>query len=457
MIPMNRWAIRVGLLLSLLVALLAAAARVARAQDTTVRLTLGDAARLAARQSAAAEGARLRTEQAEARVRQRRADLLPTISALASQNGRTFNTATLGIDFPTPPGQPPIFDPNGQVLGPVNTVDIRGRVATNLLDVAALRRVGSARASVAASSADADNVAEQAATTASAAYLRVLNADAQVSARAADSALAADLLGIARNQLRAGVGIGLDVTRAQSQSAAIRAQLLAARNARDRARLELVRALGLRLETRVELLDSLTSLAVAEAPPAEAEAVERALRNRPDLRAADQQLRAAERQIAAVRAERLPALSAFGDDGGSGKDYANLLNTYTWGVQLSMPIFDGFRREGRIEEQRALAGEIDVRRRDLRQAAAIEVRSALLDLASARDQVEATRERLRFAEQEVAQARERFAAGVAGNADVITASFSLNAARDQLIGALTAYQNARVQLARAQGDVTGLP
>jgi outer membrane protein len=457
MIPIHRWALRVGALLSLLVALLAGVAPPARAQDTTVRLTLGDAARLAARQSAAAEGARLRADQAEARVRQRRADLLPTVSAVASQNGRTFNTATLGLEFPTPAGQPPIFDPNGEVVGPVNTVDIRGRVATSLLDVAALRRVSSARASAAASNADAENAAEQAASTASAAYLRVLNADAQVAARAADSALAADLLGIARNQLRAGVGIGLDVTRAQSQSAAIRAQLLAARNARDRARLELVRALGLSLASRVELVDSLTSLAIAEAPPSESEAVERALRSRPDLRAADEQLKAAERQIAAVRAERLPALSAFGDDGGSGKDYSSMLNTYTWGVQLSLPIFDGFRREGRIEEQRALASEIDVRRRDLRQVAAIEVRSALLDLASARDQVEATRERLRFAEQEVAQARERFAAGVAGNADVITASFSLNAARDQLIGALTAYQNARVSLARAQGAVTTLP
>jgi outer membrane protein TolC len=457
MIALTRTPLCVGALTSSLVALVSTVAPRARAQDTIARLSLGDAARLGARQSAAAEGARLRVDQAEARVRQRRADLLPSVSAVASQNGRTFNTATLGLEFPPAPGQPPIFDPNGEVLGPVNTVDIRGRVATSLLDVAALRRVRSARASAAASSADAANVAEQAATTASAAYLRVLNAEAQVNARAADSALAAELLSIARNQLSAGVGIGLDVTRAQSQSAAIRAQLIAARNVRDRSRLELLRALGLPLESRVELVDSLTSLAVAELPPAESEAVERAMQRRPDLRAADEQLEAAERQIAAVRAERLPALSAFGDDGGSGKDYSTLLNTYTWGVQLSLPLFDGFRREGRIDEQRALASELDVRRRDLRQVVAIEVRSALLDLASAREQVDATRERLRFAEQEVAQARERFAAGVAGNADVITASFSLNAARDQHIGALTSYQNARVALARAQGTVTTLP
>ncbi len=81
---------------------------------------------------------------------------------------------------------------------------------------------------------------------------------------------------------------------------------------------------------------------------------------------------------------------------------------------------------------------------------------ALLDLASAREQVEAARERQQLAEQEVAQARERFRAGVAGNADVITASFSLNAARTGLIDALTAYQAARVSLARAEGTVISL-
>ena len=52
----------------------------------------------------------------------------------------------------------------------------------------------------------------------------------------------------------------------------------------------------------------------------------------------------------------------------------------------------------------------------------VDVRGALLDLASAREQVDAARERQRLAEQEVQQARDRFRAGVAGNADVITAS-----------------------------------
>jgi outer membrane protein TolC len=317
--------------------------------------------------------------------------------------------------------------------------------------------VRSARTAVSAAGADAQNVAEQAAQSAAQAYLLAQRATAQLAARIADSTLADSLLAIARSQLQAGVGVALDVTRAQAQVSAVRAQLIAARNDRNRTRLDLLRALGVSLDTPLQLADSLGELPVSDTLTDEAAAVQRALRQRPDLRAIDEQLRAAQQSLTAIRAERLPTLSAFGDEGWIGTNSGSKLNTYDWGVQLSLPIFDGLRRESRIQEQEAVAREIDVRRRDLRQVAAIEVRQAILDLASAREQVDASREQLRLTQQEVAQAQERFRAGVAGNADVITASLSLNSARTQLNDALTSYQSARVALARAQGSVTALP
>jgi outer membrane protein TolC len=171
----------------------------------------------------------------------------------------------------------------------------------------------------------------------------------------------------------------------------------------------------------------------------------------------DEQLRAARQTISAIRSERLPSLSAFGDDGVVGKSGSTrLLPTYTWGVQVSVPVFDGFRREGRIQEQEAATRELDVRRKDLEQQAATEVRSALIDLTSAREAIGASRERLRLAEQEVDQARQRFRAGVAGNADVVNAALSLNAARSQYIDVLTSLQLARVSLAHSEGAITQL-
>jgi outer membrane protein TolC len=424
----------------------AAASAQAPATATPVTMSLGDAIRAAAMHSAPAEVARLRIDEARARVTEARSALLPRISGNVLQSGRSFNTATFGLTLPG-------FDPNGEVVGPVNTTDLRGQIGQTIYDAAARARVTAARSAVDASAAEANSAAELAAAVAGAAYVRALRAEANLRSRTADSTLSADLLDIARQRLEAGVGIALDVTRAQSQLAGMRAQLIAARNDQSRSRLELLRAVGLPLDTPINLADTLGLTSPEQAPDAAA-AVDAALRQRADVRALEEQIGTSRQQINAIRAERLPTFGLLADEGVIGKSPAHLLPTYTWGLQVSVPIFDGNRRQARVAEQSAAIQELEARERDLRAQVAVEVRGALLDLASAREQVEAARERVRLGEQEVSQARDRFSAGVAGNADVISASLSLSAARTGLVEAEAAYQAARVALARAEGTLT---
>lgn len=453
--PTSLRILRIGAGLSLLAALLAFAVRAAEAQAPTPpqRLSLAEAARLAAAQTAGVQSAEAQVQAAQARVTQSRSALLPQVSAVPNWTSHTVNSASFGFNFPAAPGQKPLLDPNGQIIGPVKLYDFRAQASQTLFDAAASQRVRAARANVAAANANVSTAAEAAATTAATAYVRALRGDAVVQARLADSTLAADLLRIAQDQLSAGVGVALDVTRARSQLATIRAQLISARNDRDRSMLDLRRALNLPLDQQIVLTDSLSALALPAATSEQA-AVDTALANRPDIRAADAQLVAAQQQLAAIRATRLPTIGIFGNDGPTGLGLNHLLNTYTYGVQVTWPVFEGGRREGQTQEQEAIAHDIEIRRRDLRQQVALDVRSAMLDIASAQEQVGAAQERQRLAEQEVSQARERFRAGVAGNADVITASLSLNSARTAVVDALTALQAARVSLARAEGTVS---
>jgi len=447
----------IGLTLALLVALLAFFARSAAAQevtaDSTVRLTLGEAVRIAARQNPQVSTARSRLGVAEARVTQRRADLLPSLSLAARQTGSTFNSAALfPLDFPSAPGQPPLLDREGSILGPLNVLDARAHVSQTLLDPGAIGRVRGAKTTVRAADADVTNASESAGLLAANAYLAVLRADGVYVARFADSTLAAELLRIAEDQLRAGTGVALDVTRARSQLTGARTQLIVARNDRDRTRVELARAMGLPLVTLV-LVDSLGALPAAASTTEEA-ALADALRGRSDLRSMSLQAQAAREQAAAIRNERLPTIGVFADQGQAYRLGRSSLPTYQWGLQLSLPVFDGFRREGRTEEQLAVAQDYEMRERDLRIQVEADVRIAMLNLTSSTQAVASARERLQLAEQEVSQARERFQAGVAGNADVITASLTLNTARTQYVDALTSYQAARVALARARGSIT---
>jgi outer membrane protein len=436
--------------LFLAVAALGAPRTAAGQQPAPVALTLGGAARLAARQSAPADAARWRAEAAGERVRQARADLLPMISGSVFDGQHTLNSASFGISLPG-------FDPNGQVIGPVRTPDVRLSGAVTLFDLSALRRVRSAGSGARAAEADAAVVAEDAAARAAVAYLLLLRAEALVDARTADSTLASDLLTIARQGEAAGVSVALDVTRAEAQLAEARSDLISARRDRDLARLGLLRRLSLPLDTVVVLRDQLDRLPVEEGAADVDSAVWRALDVRPDVRAAAAGSQAARDRLSATRAGYLPSVAVFGDEGFTGLNWAHLLRTYEYGIKVSVPIFDGRRRGAQAGEQAALVREADVRERDVRQQVEVEVRGALLDVASGREQVAAARERLRLADQEYSEARERFRTGVSGNADVIQASSSLNRARTRLVDALTNLQTARVALARAQGAVTTLP
>jgi outer membrane protein TolC len=407
-----------------------------------VRLSFAEAVRRAAGEAPAVELAGLRTDEATARVRQARGALLPSLSFAAGWLNRDFNSKAQGISFPGVP----------TIIGPFNAYDARFRVSQTLLDFSGLARVRAARAQVTGATAEGSAVSEGAAAGAALAYLRVARAGAQVVARQADSAVAADLVGLAQAQKNAGVSAAIDVTRARTQLVSAVGALLVARNQFDRARLDLARALGIDPRTPIEITDTLTAaLPTADVPARADSLVAMALARRPDLSAELARGEAARTAQSAISAERLPRLDVAADYGVSGLTPSTSVGTRQIGVQVSIPILDGFRREGRAAEQSAVARESEVRARDLRQQIAADVDGAVLDLASAQAQLVMSAERLRLAAEEMAQARERFAAGVAGNIEVINAQASLLRARDTDIDARFAAATARVALARAAG------
>jgi outer membrane protein len=420
------------------------------------RLTLGDAARLAAERSPSVLEAGSRVDAAVARVRQRNADLLPTLNADVLAGRRSFNTASFGLDFPTGPGEPPLFDPRGEVVGPVPSADVRAHAEVPILDLAAVSRKRTAEAGVDAARAEAAATGDAAASSAARAYLAVLRARAEVAAREEDRKLAEELLGVARDQLQAGVAIVLDVTRAQSQLATVKAQLLAAHHHADVAELSLRRVLRLPEGAEVELVDDLESRAVGDTPT-EDQALAGALAARGDLKTAEAYRDAEAQALSAVRSGRLPKLSASADDGYYGKGFGYMLNTYTWSLKVSVPVFHGFTRAAQEQEEHARLREMDYRIDDLRDQVAFEVRQALLNLSAAHEQADAAEERLRLSQLEVQEEEDRVRAGVAGTADVVRAALGLNEARTARVDALTALHAARVALAAATGDITRLP
>jgi len=438
-----------------LIALLGAQVLQAQAPSpSALRLSFAGAVRQASGASAdtapaAVTIAGFRSDAAGARVRQARAALLPNLSLAGSWVNRTFNPQTLGFKLPG------VNLPS--LVPPFNAYDGRARVTQTLFDLSSVSRVSAARGQLNAANADRTAVIETAAQNVALAYTRAARAQAVVAARQADSALAAELVGLAVAQQRAGVSASIDVTRAKTQLADAAGRLVVAANQLDRARIDLARALSLDPSTPITLTDSLSAqLGAADVPADRNAAVTQAIARRPDLMAEQARGAAARQAVSAISAERLPRLDLEADYGVSGLRVSDAVSTRQIAVEVTLPILDGFRREGRKAEQEAVAHEWDVRARDLRQQVEADVDGALLDLRSAGAQQQIAAERLELAAQEVSEARQRFKAGVAGNIEVINAQSSLLRARDADIDARFAAVSARIALARSVGSARTL-
>jgi outer membrane protein TolC len=253
------------------------------------------------------------------------------------------------------------------------------------------------------------------------------------------------------------VSASIDVTRARTQLAEAAGRLIVASNQLDRARIDLARALGIDPTTPITLTDTLNAqLGAADVPADRSAALAQGVAVRPDLAAELARGAAARTAASAISSERLPRLELEADYGLSGVALASALSTRQVAVQVTLPILDGFRREGRLAEQQAVVRESDVRARDLREQVSADVDGALLDLRSAVAQQMIATERLQLAAEEVSQARQRFRAGVAGNIEVINAQASLLHARDADIDARFAAVSARIALARSVGSARTL-
>ena len=387
-------------------------------------------------------------KQAEARSAESRAALLPDLESSFGEQSRTVNLAAQGLGsvvVPIPGFQFPTL------VGPFTTMDARVTVQQSVFDFSSIRRYQASKAGIAAAKSDVDGTAEQVAAQVARAYLAALRADTDVETAQANMDLSQALLQQAENEKAAGTGTGIDVTRSRVQLANNGQRLLEAKNQRRAAHLRLLRAMNMRLDTEVELTDKMAYEPVDKV--ALEQATKEALQTRPDYKAQQQRERTAQLSASATRLERLPSVAAFGDYGTIGTGIDSALPTRTYGISVRVPLFDGGRRDARRAESASQYRAERTRTGDLKDQIELDVRLALDSLSSADDEVKVAKDGLQLAENELAQARRRFDAGVATGVEVTDAQTRLERARDNQTAALYSYNLARIDLAQAMGRV----
>jgi outer membrane protein TolC len=281
------------------------------------------------------------------------------------------------------------------------------------------------------------------------AYLQVIAAQARVRSAQAQIDTAQALFKQTQDRRSVGLNPQIDVNRSQVQLQTQQQRLMSLENDLAKQKINLARVVGLPPNNNYEITDDVP---YSPAPDLALEAaLKQAFENRSDLQSAAAQVRAAERVRSAARWEHLPSLALSADYGAIGVNPSQSHGTFTVIGTLRIPIWQGGRTEGEVQEADAALGQRRAELADLQGRIEADVRNAFLDLETAARQLEVARNNRTVAEDTLKLTRQRFEAGIADAVEVTQAQESVASADLDYITGVFAHNLSKVALARAMG------
>src|SRR5256714_2742733 len=409
-----------------------------------LRLTLDQAVATALKQDTTGQTAVLTAAQSEQDRKIALSELLPQAQFGLTEEWQRVNIlAQFGGTriFPGLPGH----------VGPYSIFSVGPSVNGPLFDLTLFRRYQASRNASNASKAESLSTREQVILLVVSQYIGTLRSIADVQASQSRVDLAQALYNQAADLQKEGVGTGIDTLRANVELQNEKQRLIQAEANRETSLFGLSRLLNLDPRRPIELGDSLSFF---DTPQPDVQAsIEQGLTTRQEWKGLQEQIRAAENRKKAANASRLPSVHFSANWAELGTTPSGVIPTYTYSGTVSVPLFTG----GRVRAE-TIRADLDIHKLqqhqgDLRNQIALEVKTALINLDSARNEVRVANLGVQLSKEEVDQARDRFNAGVANNIEVIQAQDSLSRANDNQITALYRFNQARADYARAIGQM----
>lgn len=333
--------------------------------------------------------------------------LLPHIGAELSETRQQINFEEFGM-----PAEPP-------VVGPFNVFAVRLGLSQTLFDPVQNARVRAGREGMAAAESNRDDQRRAVAYICAVLYLRASALEERVVDARLQHQTAQRLLERARVQKAAGTVPGIEVLRAEVEEQAQRQRVIYFQAEAAKSRLDLGRAVGLPPGTELVLA---AQVGFAPLDPQELPlALARARERRADLRSLEHRIAAAQQQRKAAKAERLPVGRFNAHYARSGPEASDLERTFATSFVLAIPLFEGGRSAARAQEAEAQIAKLEAQRDDLLLGIDQEVRAAFLDLNAADERARVAQRTVELAQEQLRQAEDRFAAGVASNLEVVQA------------------------------------
>lgn len=371
-------------------------------------------------------------------------DLLPNLSARIQEDVQTQSLTALGFKsslfpFPLP-----------RVIGPFNYLDARASLTQSLFNFKQIEKERAASEGLRSAQYSYKDARELVVLAVGNSYLLAIASAARIETSSAQVANAQALYDKAVDQQNAGLSPAIDTLRAQVELQTRQQQMIVARNDYAKQKLSLARIIGLPPGQEFALTEKAPYQALTPLPVEVY--LERAFASRSDYQAAQAQVRSTELLRRAATAGHYPSMDLSANFGDIGVTPSESNGTWQVTGSLNIPIFAGGKTHSDVLEAEAQLRQARSQLGDVRGRIDYEVRTALLDLNAAAEQVEVARSSVDLAEQALTQSRDRFTAGVTDNLEVVQAQEAVASAHESYIESLYAHNLAKVELARAIGD-----
>ncbi len=176
-----------------------------------------------------------------------------------------------------------------------------------------------------------------------------------------------------------------------------------------------------------------------------------AMRDRPDLAAIEDQIRAMGAVIKQYRSDFLPTANAVGGYNAMGTGLP-AINNFNVGLVITWPMFNGFLTTHQVEETRLQQEALEHAFDDLRQRVILQVKTAFLDWQASLDRIRRAEAAVAASSVELELAEKRYEAGLTNIVELEDAQRHYTEDDANYANALYSYSLAKSQVDRATGQ-----
>jgi len=290
------------------------------------------------------------------------------------------------------------------------------------------------------------------------AYVAYVDAKAQLVAARITEDEAARNLDAAVQRRDAGLATIADVLQGKTQKSQAKLIAQTIEGSLGSLRGALATAMGLPANVSFEVGELPAEVPAIDFGNAVDELITKALGQRPDLAAAREAWLASQANVTAKRGEWLPKLNltgAINRNYYAPQTYASSSDTWSVGLVLRIPVFNGLRNKYEIAGAREDEGRAAAQARAVEQAVMNQVWTSWYDVKTAAQRMETSKDLLESATASEEVALGRYKEGVGLLLDLLNAQSALAAARAQEIAARSDWLTAAARLIYSTGGLTG--